>query len=113
MNGLARPSLYGSYHAVVPVGRAPAKRALTDVVGPVCESGDFLAKDRRLPLYRSGDLLAVMSAGAYGFSMSSNYNSRPRIPEILVRDDRWYVIRKRESCEDLVRGEEIPDFLNT
>jgi diaminopimelate decarboxylase len=66
-----------------------------------------------MPVIERGELMALMSAGAYGFSMSSNYNSRPRIPEILVRDDRWYVIRKRETYEDLVRGEEIPDFLNT
>ncbi|MDP2838644.1 MAG: diaminopimelate decarboxylase, partial [Syntrophales bacterium] len=113
MNDLARPSLYGSFHQIQPVIQREREEVTTDVVGPICESGDFLAKRRRIPAVERWELLAVMSAGAYGFSMSSNYNSRPRIPEILVRDDRWYVIRKRENCEDLVRGEEIPDFLNT
>ena len=112
MNDLVRPSLYGSFHLIQPIIQREREEITTDVVGPICESGDFLAKGRRMPAVERGELLAVMSAGAYGFSMSSNYNSRPRIPEILVRDDRWYVIRKRENCEDLVRGEEIPDFLN-
>ena len=111
MNDLARPSLYGSYHAVVPVGRAPAKRAVADVVGPVCESGDFLAKDRMLPLYRSGDLLAIMSAGAYGFSMSSNYNSRPRAAEVMVSGARFEVVREREDARDLAKGERTASFL--
>ncbi|MEK6545965.1 MAG: diaminopimelate decarboxylase, partial [Nitrospinota bacterium] len=79
-------------------------------VGPICESGDFLAKDRVLPELKKESLAAIMSAGAYGFTMSSNYNSRPRVPEILVRDKEFYIIRKRESYEDLVRGEEIPLF---
>jgi diaminopimelate decarboxylase len=112
MNDLVRPSLYGSFHKIQPVIRRQREEITADVVGPICESGDFLARGRRMPAVERGELLAVMSAGAYGFSMSSNYNSRPRIPEILVRDDHWYVIRKRETCEDLVRGEEIPDFLN-
>ena len=111
MNDLARPSLYGSYHAVVPVGRVPAKRAVADVVGPVCESGDFLAKDRMLPLYRSGDLLAIMSAGAYGFSMSSNYNSRPRAAEVMVSGARFEVVREREDARDLAKGERTASFL--
>jgi diaminopimelate decarboxylase len=113
MNDLVRPSLYGSFHKVQPVIQREREEITADVVGPICESGDFLAKGRRMPVIERGELMALMSAGAYGFSMSSNYNSRPRIPEILVRDDRWYVIRKRETYEDLVRGEEIPDFLNT
>jgi diaminopimelate decarboxylase len=113
MNDLVRPSLYGSYHQLQPVIQRERPDITADVVGPICESGDFLAKGRRMPALERGEILAVMSAGAYGFTMSSNYNSRPRIPEILVRDDRWYIIRKRESCEDLVRGEEIPDFLIT
>jgi diaminopimelate decarboxylase len=83
-----------------------------DVVGPVCESGDFLAKDRTLPEVKPGDLLAVMSAGAYGFVMASNYNSRPRVPEVLVKDAEVHVIRTRESYDDLVRGEIIPAFLS-
>jgi diaminopimelate decarboxylase len=112
MNDLLRPSLYGSYHQIQPVVRDDRQEITADVVGPICESGDFLAKGRQMPAFEPGDLLAAMSAGAYGFSMSSNYNSRPRIPEILVRNDRFYVIRKRESCEDLIRGEEIPEFMN-
>jgi diaminopimelate decarboxylase len=82
-----------------------------DVVGPVCESGDFLAKDRAMSEAKPGDLLAVMSAGAYGFVMSSNYNSRPRVPEVLVKGGEIHVIRAREDYEDLVRGEAIPEFL--
>lgn len=112
MNDLVRPGMYGSFHSIQPVIQRGREEITTDVVGPICESGDFLAKGRRMAAVEKGELLAVMSAGAYGFSMSSNYNSRPRIPEILVRDDSWYVIRKREGYEDLVRGEEIPDFLN-
>ena len=113
MNDLIRPSLYGAFHQIQPVLQRAREEITVDVGGPICESGDFLAKGRRLPAFERGELMAVMSAGAYGFTMSSNYNSRPRIPEILVRDDRWYVIRKRETCEDLTRGEEIPDFMNT
>ncbi len=113
MNDLIRPSLYNSYHAIQPVAEKPRKKQVADIVGPICESGDYLAKSRALPAVEQGELLAVMSAGAYGFSMSSNYNSRPRIAEILVRDGRYHVIKKRESYDDLVRGEEIPEFLNT
>jgi len=109
---LIRPSLYGSFHRIQPVLRTSREAVTADVVGPICESGDFLAKGRTLPAFERGELMAVMSAGAYGFSMSSNYNSRPRIPEILVRDDRWYVVRQRESYADLIRGEKIPSFMN-
>lgn len=114
MNDLARPSLYGAYQAIKPLreANANAPEVAVDVVGPVCESGDFLAKDRPLPPLESGDLIAVMSAGAYGFSMSSNYNSRPRVAEVLVVGPEYHVIRQRESYEDLVRGETIPDFLS-
>ena len=114
MNDLIRPSLYSAYHDIRPVSEALLHRPkhLVDVVGPVCESGDFLAKDRSLPEVKPGDLLAVMSAGAYGFVMASNYNSRPRVPEVLVRDSEVHVIRERESYDDLVRGERIPAFLN-
>jgi diaminopimelate decarboxylase len=112
MNDLARPSLYGSYHAVLPVGKAPRGSVTADVVGPICESGDFLAKDRALPPYRAGDLLAVMSAGAYGFSMSSNYNSRPRAAEVMVSGKRFEVIRERETVRDVVRGERTASFLS-
>ncbi|MDP2798633.1 MAG: diaminopimelate decarboxylase, partial [Deltaproteobacteria bacterium] len=82
-----------------------------DVVGPICESGDFLARDRELPDFAPGDLMAVMSAGAYGFSMSSNYNSRPRVAEVMVKGQEFSVIRRRETCQSLVRGEKVPDFL--
>jgi diaminopimelate decarboxylase len=112
MNDLIRPSLYGSFQQIQPLIRLEREEITADVVGPICESGDFLAKGRRMPAMERDELIAVMSAGAYGFSMSSNYNSRPRIPEILVRNDRYYVIRKRENCEDLIRGEEIPEFMN-
>lgn len=112
MNDLARPSLYNAYHGIRPVRpRAGAASLVADVVGPICESGDFLAKDRELPAVEPGDLLAVMSAGAYGFSMSSNYNARPRPAEVLVGGDRFAIIRDRESYEDLIRGEHIPDDL--
>jgi len=109
MNDLVRPTLYGAYHEVLPVKkRKKGGRALSDVVGPICESGDFLARDRMLPEVSRGDLLAVMSAGAYGFTMSSNYNSRPRAAEVMVRGGRHFLVRKREGYEDLVHGEDIP-----
>jgi diaminopimelate decarboxylase len=111
MNDLIRPALYGSYHQIYPVRKARSVFKKVNVVGPVCESGDFLAEDRRLPVIESGDLLAVMSAGAYGFVMSSNYNSRPRVPEVLVHGKDVHVIRERESVMDLIRGEQIPEFL--
>ncbi len=112
MNDLIRPSLYGAYHQIQPVTRrSGAGMIVADVVGPVCESADFLAKDRELPDCHSGDLLAVMSAGAYGFVMASNYNARPRVAEVMVQGDRFEVVRARESYADLVRGERIPDFL--
>ena len=111
MNDLIRPSLYGSFHGIEPVRVKSRKKITADVVGPICESSDFLAKDREMDAFETGDLLAVMSAGAYGFSMSSNYNSRPRIAEVLGRGDAYHVIRARESYEDLVRGETIPDFM--
>ncbi len=113
MNDLIRPSLYGAYHDIRPIRETAAhgERKTVDVVGPVCESGDFLAKDRSMPEAKPGELLAVMSAGAYGFVMSSNYNSRPRAPEVLVKGGEMHVIRARETYADLVRGETIPDFL--
>lgn len=112
MNDLIRPSLYGSYQRIQPVHRVEKGEVVADVVGPICESGDFLAKDRKLPRVEPGELLAVMSAGAYGFSMSSNYNSRPRAAEVLVAKNRFYVIRQREDYDDLIRGEMIPDLLS-
>lgn len=113
MNDLIRPSLYGAYHDIRPIREAAvhSEQKTVDVVGPVCESGDFLAKDRSMPEAKPGELLAVMSAGAYGFVMSSNYNSRPRAPEVLVKGGEMHVIRARETYADLVRGETIPDFL--
>jgi diaminopimelate decarboxylase len=106
MNDLIRPALYQSYHEIVPV-REPAgpKREPVDVVGPVCESGDFFAQDRELPPVSEGDLLALMSAGAYGFAMASNYNSRPLPAEVLVNDERYALIRRRQAMKDLVRDE--------
>ena len=87
------------------------KNFVTDIVGPICESGDYLARGRAVPELECGELIAVMSAGAYGFSMSSNYNSRPRAAEVMVKGDEFFVIRTRDTYEDLVRGESIPDFI--
>lgn len=114
MNDLIRPSLYDAHHDIRPVYENVARGAkqTVDVVGPVCESGDFLAKDRVMPEMNAGDLMAVMSAGAYGFVMSSNYNSRPRVAEVLVHEGQIHIIRARESYEDLVNGEQIPAFLS-
>ncbi len=111
MNDLIRPSLYGSYHGLMAVDRSVNERGtmVADVVGPICESGDFLAQDREIPAFETGDLIAVTSAGAYGFTMSSNYNSRPRVPEIMVQGERVMTVRQRETFEDLVRGETIPE----
>jgi len=111
MNDLARPSLYGAHHGILPVNRPIDEKVLADLVGPICETGDFLSRDKEIPNFSRGDLVAVMSAGAYGFSMSSNYNSRPRVAEVLVDGSGYHVIRSRESYEDLVKGENIPDFL--
>ncbi|MBX6422566.1 diaminopimelate decarboxylase [Thermosulfurimonas sp. F29] len=112
MNDLIRPTLYQAYHRISPVRERPGIESIrADVVGPICESGDFLARERRLPPVSPGDLLCVFSAGAYGFVMASNYNSRPRAAEVLVDGERYFVVRKREDYEDLVRLEEIPDEL--
>jgi diaminopimelate decarboxylase len=111
MNDLIRPALYHSYHEIVPVKEPIRNRIKTkteekiDIVGPVCESGDFFALDREMPILREGDLLAIMSAGAYGFVMASKYNSRPLPAEALIRGDKFALIRKRQTWEDLVRGE--------
>lgn len=112
MNDLIRPSLYGSFHKIQPVVRRNRLKIQADVVGPICESGDFLGKDRVLPLPKPEEFLAVMSAGAYGFCMASNYNSRPRAAEVLVQGKTFEVIRRRESYAHLVALEKIPDFLN-
>ncbi len=107
MNDLVRPSFYGSFHDIRAVDEAGHRRApeTVDVVGPICESGDFLAKDRELPRVEQDELLALMSAGAYGFAMASNYNTRPRVAEVLVDGNRYTIVRRRETYEDLVAGE--------
>jgi len=111
MNDLIRPALYEAYQRIEPVGPPRGGNNVVDVVGGVCESSDFLASGRTLPQVERGDLLAVHSAGAYGFAMSSNYNGRRRAAEVLVRGDRFAVVRERESYEDTVRGEHIPEDL--
>jgi diaminopimelate decarboxylase len=105
MNDLARPSLYGAYHHLVPVKEKTGETETVDVVGPICETGDALAKGRELPKCERGELLAVLSAGAYGFTMASNYNSRPRPPEVLIDGDKLKVIRERETLSDLIARE--------
>lgn len=111
MNDLIRPSLYNAYHEICPLKKTNAKKAVMDVVGPICESGDFFAKDRKLPMMKKGDLLAVMSAGAYGFVMASNYNVRRRPCEVMVQGNQYAIIKKRETFKDLIAGETIPAFL--
>lgn len=114
MNDLIRPALYQGYHEVHPLRNDSDRPAIKmDIVGPVCESGDFFAQDRDIPKLAPDDKIAVMSAGAYGFVMSSNYNSRPMLPEVLVDGDTWHVIRLRQDQEDLVRGESIPQLTPT
>lgn len=106
MNDLARPALYDAYHEIVPVAQHRGRsKEVVDVVGPICESGDYLARARTIEFPEQGDLLAVKGAGAYGFAMSSQYNSRPRAAEILVSGKKWQVVRKRETLEDITRGE--------
>jgi len=105
MNDLLRPSLYRAHHEILPVRKNPLPAITADVVGPVCETGDFLARDREMVDAMPGDYLAVMTAGAYGFALSSNYNSRPRAVEVLVEGDAFRVIRSRETYSDLIRGE--------
>jgi diaminopimelate decarboxylase len=115
MNDLIRPSLYGAYHNILPLKLVSRKvsrfQEKVDIVGPICESGDFLAKERIMPKLQEGDYLAVMSAGAYGFSMSSNYNSRLKAEEVMVVKDKFFVIRKRDTHEDLVHNEIVTPFL--
>jgi diaminopimelate decarboxylase len=110
MNDLIRPALYEAYHQIVSL-KYKRKTEKADVVGPICESGDFFAKDRELPKVEEGDYLAVLGAGAYGFSMASNYNSRRRPQEVMVVKNKVFVIRKRETYGDLTRNETIPGFL--
>ncbi|MFO8164121.1 MAG: diaminopimelate decarboxylase [Thermodesulfobacteriota bacterium] len=111
MNDLIRPALYNSFHAIQSVTIAHSEMVVTDLVGPVCETGDFFAKDRKMPAFQSGDLVAIMSAGAYSFSMASNYNSRPRPAEVMVKGKRFSIIRSRETYDALIHGEMIPEFL--
>lgn len=111
MNDLIRPALYDAYHEVVAVKETHAKKAKLDVVGPICESSDFFARDRLFPQLKRGDLVAVMSAGAYGYVMASNYNVRPRPPEVMVKGNRFEITKPRETLDDLLRDERIPGFL--
>ena len=110
MNDLVRPALYKAWHEIVPVQYSGEGSSPIDIVGPVCETGDFLAMDRAMPSIRQGDLLAVLGAGAYGFAMSSNYNSRARAAEVMVDDGRWAVVRPRERLTDLFRDEIADPF---
>ena len=112
MNDLMRPTLYDAFHAIEPVVATENKTITADVVGPICETGDFLALDRKIPDVKKGDLLVVMSAGAYGFTMSSNYCSRPKAAEVMVKDNRFHVVKARQNYEDLVDGESIPPFFD-
>jgi len=105
MNDLIRPALYQSHHQIIPLRESTTGTMIADVVGPVCETGDFLARNREIAQVFPGDYMAVCTAGAYGFVASSNYNARPRPPEILVEGGRYRVIRKRETYDDLIRGE--------
>ena len=110
MNDLIRPAFYDSYHEIVTAKQNNSNKDIFDIVGPICESGDFLAKDRQFPTVSKDDLLVVKSAGAYGFVMSCNYNSRPRAAEVFVKGDKYFTIKQRESFEDLIKGEEVVDF---
>lgn len=112
MNDLIRPSFYDAYHHIQPVEKKRRKNILADIVGPLCESGDFLGKEREMRDVKPGEYLAVMSAGAYGFTMSSNYNSRPRAAEVMVKGKDFAMVNKRETYRDLVKGEVIADFID-
>lgn len=111
MNDLMRPSLYDAYHQIIPVARKKRNMIMTDIVGPICESGDFLAKGRKIERVNRGEYLSVMSAGAYGMSMSSNYNSRPFVAEVMVNGHTHSLIRKRGSYEDLIKNEIMPGYI--
>jgi diaminopimelate decarboxylase len=106
MNDLIRPALYDAHHEILPLRATPGCGLRADVVGPVCESGDFLAQDRQMPEVFPGDLLAVCTTGAYGFAQASNYNARPRPAEVMIENGSWRVVRARETLDDLIRGEE-------
>jgi diaminopimelate decarboxylase len=111
MSDIIRPALYNSFHRILPCAKSRDSEIVADIVGPLCEEGDFLARDRKMERPKAGELLAIMDAGAYCFCMSSNYNARLRPAEVMVVDGRWYVIREREREEDLVRHQRIPDVL--
>ncbi|MBJ6987668.1 MULTISPECIES: diaminopimelate decarboxylase [unclassified Devosia] len=111
MNDLIRPTLYEAHHDIVPVNHSNLAPITGDIVGPVCETGDYLATNRTIPGVVEGDLLAVMSAGAYGAVMASTYNSRPLVPEVLVDGSRWHVIRPRKSIDELLALDSVPDWL--
>jgi diaminopimelate decarboxylase len=111
MNDLIRPAFYEAYHEIVPLTRKAGAKILSDVVGPVCESGDFFCKDRRLPRVGEGDYLALLSAGAYGFVMASNYNTRPLAAEVLVHGSKAALIRERQKVRDIWAGEKIAFWL--
>jgi diaminopimelate decarboxylase len=107
MNDLMRPALYNSHHPIRPVRNPDRPTMLTDVVGPICETGDFFARDRALPALDAGELVCIGATGAYGSAMASNYNTRPRAPEVLVAGDRYTVIRTRETYDQLVANERL------
>ena len=111
MNDLIRPALYQSYHRITPTVTARAETFTADIVGPICESSDVFGYDREIPEVGQGDLLAIMSAGAYGSAMSSNYNSKLKAPEVLVSGDQYHIIRRREGNSDIVRNEQLPEYL--
>ncbi len=111
MNDLIRPTLYEAHHDIQPVVHSNLAQITADVVGPVCETGDFIAQDRKMAGVKEGDLLAVMSAGAYGAVMASTYNSRPLVPEVLVDGDKWHVIRPRKSIAELIALDSVPDWV--
>lgn len=111
MNDLIRPALYSAYHSILPAKYKKYKKIKASVVGPCCESGDILTKDRRIQNFQPGDLIAIMSCGAYGASMSSEYNSRVKIPEVLIHEGKIHIIRERETYEDLIARERVPGFL--
>jgi diaminopimelate decarboxylase len=109
-NTLLRPAMYGSYHQIIVANKVTSpKKEIYDVVGPICESGDILAKDRQLPKIEEGDLLAILNAGAYGFAMSSQYNSRPRAAEVLIKNKKYLLVRKRETFDSLVSNQQVAE----
>ncbi len=111
MNLLIRPALYSAYHKAELVKKRFGERERYDIVGPICESSDFLALDRDLTKLKSGDRIVLFSAGAYGFTMASNYNSHPKCAEVMIKGNRSYLVRKSEDYRDLIKGESIPEFL--